>query len=318
MARYVRVAAISIHPRSVLDKPADQNVFDYVIGWLKEEIALVLPEKPDLIVIPECCDRPRDLSAEEVQAYYASRNGEIENYLCSVARDNHCYVAYGYVREAEDGYRRNSCIMIDREGKIMGAYDKNFPTIGEKPHYNILPGEEEHIFECDFGRVGAIICFDLNFEEIRAKYKKAKPDIMVFPSNFGGGMMRNFFAYDTQSHFVAACGWLCPAEVINPLGETLTVTGLNSYYNYVIQDINLDCAVVHLDFNKAKIRAAQDKYGKKLTMRVGGFLGVVMLSCEAEDMTVHDIIKEFDIEYIDDYFARSKTAIEENLRMMKQ
>lgn len=318
MAKYVRVAAISIHPRSILDKPTNQDVFDYVIGWLKQEIEQVLPEKPDLIVIPECCDRPREMTLEEVQAYYASRNDEVQSYLRSVAKDNHCYVAYGYVREADDGMRRNSCIMIDRDGNEMGAYDKNFPTIGEKDMYKVLPGDKETIFECDFGRVGAVICFDLNFEEIRAKYKKAKPDIMVFPSNFGGGLMRHFFAYDTQSYFVAACGWNCPAEVINPLGETLSITELTSYYDYVLQTINLDYVVCHLDFNKDKIRAAKEKYGSALKMRVGGYTALVMLSCESDKMTIMDIVKEFDIELVDDYFARSKAHIEENLRQMKQ
>lgn len=318
MAKYIRVAAISIHPRSIHEKPADQNVFDFVIEWLKKEIAQVLPGKPDLIVIPECCDRPRDLTPEQTLAYYASRNDEVQSYLRSVAKENHCYVAYGYVRDAEDGMRRNSCIMIDRNGNEMGAYDKNFPTLGEKANSRVLPGTQEHIFECDFGRVGAIICFDLNFEEIRARYKKARPAIMVFPSNFGGGLMRNFFAYETQSYFVAACGWECPAEVINPLGETLDITKCFAYYDYIVQDINLDYAVVHLDCNREKLRAAKEKYGPAFNMRVGGFLGVVMISCESEDMTIQDIIREFDIELREDYFARSKADIESNLKLMKQ
>ncbi len=317
MAKYVRVAAISIHPRSILDKPENQNVFDYVLNWLKKEIEQVLPDKPDLILIPECCDRPREMELADVQAYYASRNGEIQSYLCSVARDNRCYVAYGYVREASDGMRRNSCIMIDRQGNIMGAYDKNFPTIGEKSMYKVLPGTEEHIFECDFGRVGAIICFDLNFDEIRAKYKKAKPDMIVFPSNFGGGLMRNFFAYDTRSYFVAACGWDCPAEVITPLGETLDITKCFAYYDYIVQDINLDYAIVHLDFNREKLRAAKEKYGSAFNMRVGGFLGVVMITCESEDMTIDDIVREFEIELLDDYLERSKAHINETLSEMK-
>ena len=43
-----------------------------------------------------------------------------------------------------------------------------------------------------------------------------------------------------------------------------------------------------------------------------------MISCESEEMTIHDIIKEFDIELREDYFARSKIDIENNLKLMKQ
>ena len=168
----------------------------------------------------------------------------------------------------------------------------------------IANGEDIAIFDCDFGRVGALICFDLNFEELRLAYRRAKPDMVLFCSMFGGGLMRNFFAYDTQSYFVAACANSSPSEIISPLGESL---GHNSnYYNYYIKDINLDYVVCHLDFNWEKLRAAKDKYGAKVQMHDPGYVGVVMLTYEGDDQTILDVIREFDIELADDYFARSR------------
>ena len=43
-----------------------------------------------------------------------------------------------------------------------------------------------------------------------------------------------------------------------------------------------------------------------------GHVGSVLLSCESADLTVMDIIKEFEIELLDDYFARA-LSVRENV-----
>ena len=45
--------------------------------------------------------------------------------------------------------------LFDRDGKVVGAYDKVFPTIGEIED-GTLPGKEAKIFQTDFGRVDAV------------------------------------------------------------------------------------------------------------------------------------------------------------------
>lgn len=308
MARNVRIASIAPAPRPIEKKKPGQTSAEMICDWLRRNIEQVLPDRPDLIVLPEACDQPSGITHEEVIQYYEERGSLVLDYVRSVARENHCYVAYGAVRKAEDGVLYNSCTMIDRRGEIVGYYDKNYPTVYED---GVLPGECEMVFECDFGRVGAIICFDLNFEEMRGKYKQAGVDVVLFLSMFGGGVMRNFFAYDTQSYFVAACANASPAEIISPLGES--VGSSSNYHNYVVRDINLDCKVCHLDFNWEKIRAAKKKYGTKLQMRDPGYVGVVLLSYEGEDRTILDVIREFEIETADEYFARSRAHREQYL-----
>ena len=61
-------------------------------------------------------------------------------------------------REEKDGSWRNSCIVLDREGKTAGIYDKNFPTIGEMES-GIIAGTDIPVIQCDFGRVACVICF---------------------------------------------------------------------------------------------------------------------------------------------------------------
>ena len=309
MAKNVKIVTFSFNPARLQNKPEKQSVVDYEIEWLNKHIQPVLIEKPDLIVMPEVCDLPMDIERETKVAYYEERGERVLNFLKGVAKENHCYIAHSAVRKAEDGYNRNSVQMIDREGNLIGCYDKNYlcPP-GENLYSNCICGRDAAIFECDFGRVGAILCFDLNFEEMRKKYKALKPDLMLFSSAFGGGLMKNFFAFETRSYFVSSCAYDCPAEIINPLGETIRKT--TNHYHYIVETINLDYAIVHLDHNWEKIRAAREKY-PLLKLADVGFIGVVMLSYEGEDTTAKEIVKEFEMRFADEYldWAREQREI---------
>ena len=134
--------------------------------------------------------------------------------------------------------------------------------------------------------------------------RDAHPDLMLFCSTFDGGIARKFFAFDARCYFVSSCGYHCPGEIITPLGECKMAT--SNYTSYCTSEINLDYAVVHLDFNTRKLSAAKEKYGSLLDIRDPGYVGVVMLTYHGTDRTVQDIIDEFEIERVSDYFARSR------------
>ena len=309
MAKKVKIVTFSFNPAVLKYKPREQSIVDYEIEWLNSKIQPVLMEKPDLIVMPEVCDRPMDLPREQFSVYYEERGKKVVEYMQKLARENRCYIAHSAVLKAEDGLNRNSVQMIDREGNLIGCYDKNYlcPP-GENLYSNCICGKDATIFECDFGRVGAILCFDLNFEEMRQKYKALKPDLMLFSSNFGGGLMKNFFAFDTRSYFVSSCAYDCPAEIINPLGETIRKT--TNHYNYMVETVNLDYAIVHLDHNWEKIRLAREKY-PLLELSDVGFIGVVMLTYHGDDTTAKEIVKEFGMRFADEYldWAREQRKV---------
>ena len=309
MARKVKIVTFSFNPACLKNKPDGQSIVDYEIEWLNSKIQPVLMEKPDLIVMPEVCDRPMDMPKEQFIEYYEQRGDKVVAYMQKIARENGCYIAHSAVRKDSDGYNRNSVQMIDRQGNVIGRYDKNYlcPP-GEVDYSNCRCGKDATIFECDFGRVGAVICYDLNFEEMRQKYKKLKPDLMLFPSNFGGGLMKNFFAFDTRSYFVSSCAYNCPAEIISPLGETIRKT--TNHYDYIVETLNLDYAIVHLDHNWEKIRKAREKY-PLLELSDVGFIGVVMFTYHGEDTSAKEIVKEFGMRFADEYleWAREQRKV---------
>ncbi len=304
MAKYVKVSTIGAEPlRFPTGKKLEgQEAVDRMIAHWSALVAQVLPDRPDLIVVPEACDRYAENSPEEQRAYYAVRKDQVRDFFMRVARDNHCYVAYSAIRDLPDGSRRNSTQLIDRMGNLAGVYNKNHVVIEETTQDKILCGKDAPIFECDFGRVACAICFDLNFDELRLKYKAARPDLIVFSSMYHGGLMQRYWAYSCRAHFVSAIAGE-QSGILSPVGEPI-VTSTN-YFHYATASINLDCCVAHLDYNWQGLRDMKERYGPKVKIVDPGYLAPVLISSETDEFTARDLIREFKIELLDDYMARA-------------
>jgi hypothetical protein len=295
--KYVTVATIGNAPSSIKTENK-QEIVDHVIQFWKNELHQVLPDKPDLIVLPEFCD----LSGEG-EDYLNVRKNQVLDFFSSVSKSNRCYIAFGTQRRDDKGNWRNSCILLDREGHTAGIYDKNFPTIMEMES-GIKASNEAQIINCDFGRVAIAICFDLNFDELRLKYAKEKPDLIIFTSMYHGGHVQSNWAYTCRSHMVSAVYRGNPSEIRNPMGDVIASN--TNYFDYAVARINLDCKLVHLDYNWGRLTEMKKKYGTAVKISDPGKLASVLISSENPAVTSADMVKEFNIEMLDDYLNRAR------------
>jgi hypothetical protein len=290
--RIVKVATIGNTP-PVIESANKQEIVDHVIKFWNSELKQVLRKKPDLIVLPELCDL--SLSGEE---YLSVRKNQILDYFASVARKNRCYIAFGMQRKDDEDLWRNSVVILGRAGTIEGIYDKNFPTIGEM-QIGIKASDKAQIIETDFGRVAVAICFDLNFDELLKKYASQKPDLIILSSMYHGGLAQSVWAYTCQSYFVGSVYRGYPSQIRNPFGEVISSS--NSQNDYTVERINLDFKRVHLAYNILNLAAMKKKYGNTVKISDPGEYASVLVSSENENVTVEQMIKEFEIIEFNDY-----------------
>jgi len=301
MARYVTISVFGTASITSAGSRGQETVDKMIKHW-DNQLQKVLPDRPDLIIVPEACDQYSDMSIEDRQSYYKTRGNQIRDFFSVQAKANRCYIAYSACREMPDGTWRNSTQIIDRQGDIAGIYSKNHLVIEEITESGILCGKDAQVIETDFGKLACVICFDLNFDELRLKYAAQQPDLIVFSSMYHGGLMEAYWAYSCRAHFVGAVCNL-PCEIISPDGRTLAKS--TNYFNYVTSSVNLDCKLVHLDGNWEKLDAMRTKYGRKVKVVDPGLLASVLISSECDEFTVNDLIKEFNIELLGQYLDRS-------------
>lgn len=310
MARRVKISALGAAPHAPVGLEGEKLI-EYLIAFWRRRIGDVLPDRPDLIVLPEACDSFAGESLEWLRDFYELRGERVLAALREVARDNGCYLAFPTIHALPGGTWRNSVLMLDRLGETIGEYSKNHIVMGETEAFGILSGNEAPIIECDFGRVACAVCFDLNFDELRLQYAAARPDLILFPSMYHGGFLQSYWAYSCRAHFIGCISEAnLPSTILSPVGNTLASS--TNYYDYVSAEVNLDCQVAHLDRNFAKLSAMRRRYETQVTVFDPGQLGVVLITSQSPNVSADAMLREFEIEPLDDYLARSRNYHRKN------
>ncbi len=313
MSRYATVCALGppsgFHFQYATDAMSNEEALERMIDWWKIHLCMVWPHAPDLILLPEACDRYSTFSLSRRLDYYRFRGNQMRDFFAEEACAHHCYIGYSAAREQPDGSWRNATEIIARDGKTAGVYWKNYVTQGEYAA-GIRYGTEAPLIQCDFGTVGCVTCFDLNFEELRKRYKAQHPDLLMVccgPNAFD----QRIWAYDCQAYLIAAMGGFLSSVMISPLGEVLGTS--TAYHPFVIGRINLDREVIHLDRHWEKLEAIKQKYGSRVQIRIPDAFGQALLSSETDEFTAQDIMQEFGIIPWRDYYAETIRHREEHL-----
>jgi len=114
------------------------------------------------------------------------------------ARAGGCYVLAPAVVDTPAG-RFNRGHLIDRNGKTAGHFDKVHLTHVERGEWGVTAGNEWPVFECDFGRIGMMICYDGCFWEPARILTLKGAEIVFWPS-----LQRSFteteLLIQTQAH----------------------------------------------------------------------------------------------------------------------
>src|SRR5688572_13157676 len=165
-----REAQLSLVERAAHDRP-DAICLTEVITSL----GLDSPSKQD--VVPEPLDGPTvDLFGQ-------------------VARKHSTYIVLPILTR-EGGRVYNSAILLDRRGHVAAVYRKIHPTISEIER-GVTPGTETVVAETDFGKVGFVICYDLNFRDVAEGMAAiGGAELVFFPSMYCGGLQLSIWAHD--------------------------------------------------------------------------------------------------------------------------
>lgn len=292
MARKVKVAAVSMAYEFRKPEKREDNL-DYIAETVSE-IALI---EPDIIALPEIFPVAGLPEEEKIL-------GSGKELLSDLAKKYKTYLL-GSLYEEREGKVYNTAIVVNREGEIIGQYDKIHPTEGELEK-DIIPGRKDQLpIKTDFGTIGIQICFDANWPEEWHNLANRGAEIIFFPSAFSGGKILDSLALLNQVYIVPSI-WSLDSGIIDNTGRWLVKT--DRFSRWVQATIELERTVFHWDFQENKVKEIRRKYGDKINIETFSPEAWFVLEPNVPETSISDIIREFKLVTYRDYIKRAAAA----------
>lgn len=167
--------------------------------------------------------------------------------LSEEAKSANAYLIAGvYYREGSKLY--NGAFVYGPDGDLRGIYQK-IHLAGSENDY-LTPGEDYLTIDTEYGRLGVLICYDMQFPEAVRELVLRGADIVLCPTWGWEQIYGHARAYENGIYAASAMAipyWMDieglrnPSEVISPVGEIL-VRGSYTKTGVIICDLNpYDC-----------------------------------------------------------------------------
>lgn len=220
----------------------------------------------DLIVLTEDIMGSKSDSVSEAAWDYGT---DLEAWAGNLARSASAYVVLCTLRVVDSarGDFRNSAFLIDRAGKTVGVYDKIHPVL-DGPNDDsrattfeggVTPGSAVPVFECDFGRLGIQICFDMDFDDGWDLLARKGAEIVVWPTESPQRIRPAWRALAGDIYIVSATSRIS-AAVFSPIG--LVSASVQGPAGVVVDEIDLSYARLNYSDGLRGGQAVGDRFGE--------------------------------------------------------
>jgi predicted amidohydrolase len=255
MGRLIRVA---VAQRSAAGT-TQQNLTG-MIDMVKEAVSN--RSNLDVIVFPEY-SYYAPTNIEESRKVAEDVPGPLTETMGELARKYSVNIIPGsFVEKAEGGKVHNTCVFINRDGKIVGKYRKIhlMDAIGYKESDYVEAGKQMCVIDTDIGRVGIMVCYDLRFPELARSMVLQGSDILFVPSEFPSGnplpprtdhwdiLVRSTALYNLT--YVVAANQFGPLHNDNPFGRSCVVDPWGTVISSASGRQDIIYATLDMDYQK--------------------------------------------------------------------
>lgn len=238
----------------------------------------------DLVVLPEYfVARPGETLAQK-----AVRLEDVQPRIADCARRHGCYLVVPLIlREADPPLRySNGAVLVDRQGRVTGIYRKVHPVApqgSEVLEDGTAPGREFPVFDCDFGRLGIQICFDMLYADGWQALARQGAEIVALPSASPETVHPRMYAFQHQFYIVSATP-RDHAAVYGPLG--MIEAEASQEGAVLVQEIDLSFALLHWEAASRRAKRSGASMGRRSDStttgrKTGGSSGPTIRRCRS-------------------------------------
>ncbi len=220
----------------------------------------------DLAVLPEVAVTGDNGKLTDVSAPF---EGRVMEAFSHKARQQHCYIVVPmYLLEDKDKkICTNVAILIGRQGEVVGTYRKlhlAVPPNSDSMEGGMTPGKEVQAFDCDFGKVGMQICFDMDYDYGWEQLARQGAELVAWPTQSPQTAEPAFRAKQYR-YYVVSSTWRNNASIFEPTGRI--TSQVKPPENVLVQEIDLSYALLPWSAKLRNGEALREKYGDKVGFR---------------------------------------------------
>lgn len=238
----------------------------------------------DVAVLPEMAVTGEGERVGEVVDWSFPLEGAVQDTFTREARKHHCYIVVPMYLLEDRASRRcsNAAILFDRKGEVVGIYRKVHVVIdddGRSMELGTTPGKEEPVFECDFGKLGIQICYDMDFDYGWRELALKGAELVVWPTQSPQTSQPGYRA-KRNHYYIVSSTWRNNASVFEPTGKIVSQVKWSASEkeveagnlpppenNVLVQEIDLSYAILPSNFTLKNGEALKKAYGDKVGYR---------------------------------------------------
>ena len=201
----------------------------------------------DVVILPELWTTGYYPSPLENFADVDSKR--IAEFICAASVKNNVNIIGGSTVAQIDGKIFNRCIVSNRYGKIIAAYDKTHLFTFADEGNVFTAGKTFSTFELEGVKCGVAICYDLRFPEFIRKLALTGIEILFVPAAWSlkrltpRQILTKARAIENQ-FFVVFANSAGKSEIINPLGEVVAESNVGEEILTADVDLNFRAEVI--------------------------------------------------------------------------
>ncbi len=174
-----RVAAIQYHLRPIQDWAGFESQVDFVLDAAAEY-------RPNFVLLPEIFTTQlmSFTGAADVHASVREISRFTGDYIALMTRHatkHGFHLIAGSHPTMRDDKLYNTAYLFNPAGGVF-QQDKLHRTRWEKDYWNTTAGDHLSLFETAFGKIGILVCYDVEFPELARQLCEAGADIIFVPS----------------------------------------------------------------------------------------------------------------------------------------
>ena len=177
----------------------------------------------DLAILPEMAVTGEVRPGLDALGSSFPLEGPVKETFSRKARQYHCYIVAPLflLENKAAGLCSNAALLFGRKGEIVGIYRKVHLVVDQRTGLTeggATPGKKEPVFDCDFGKLGIQICYDMEFNSGWRELASQGAELVAWPSQ--SPQRSRPVARALEGHYyIVSSTWRNNASVFEPTGK---------------------------------------------------------------------------------------------------